>query len=118
MIVHTSPPIIHSPLAMRFGGKENMQPGYLNRRSGAASAPGNVYPPHAFHDHTANPLIYNPYSYSFGFNESPAFHGDFKPVQPSFTGDFKPVMVPGSFREPNSTRRQNQYANNGFSYAM
>ena len=95
-----------------------MHPDYLNRRSGAASAPGNVYPPHAFHEHTANPLIYNPYSYSFGFGESPAFHGDFKPVQSGFTGDFKPTMVPGTFRETNSTRRQNQYANNGFSYAM
>ncbi|OBT77893.1 hypothetical protein VF21_03209 [Pseudogymnoascus sp. 05NY08] len=118
MIVHTSPRVIQSPLAMRFGGKENMQPDYLNRRSGAASAPGNVYPPHAFHDHTANPLIYNPYSYSFGFGEPPAFHGDFKQLQSGFTGDFKPAMVPGPFREPNSTRRQNQFTNKGFSYAM
>lgn len=95
-----------------------MQPDYLNRRSGTASAPANVYPPHAFHDHTANPLIYNPFSYSFGFGESPAFHGDLKSLQPGFTGDFKPAMASGSFRESNSTRRQNQHANNGFSYAM
>lgn len=118
MIVHTSPRTMLSPLVMRFGGKENMQPDYLNRRSGVASAPGNVYPPHAFHEHTANPLIYNPYSYSFGFGESPAFHGDFKSPQSGFTRDFKPAVMPGSFRESNSTGRQNQYANNGLSYAM
>ncbi|KFY18007.1 hypothetical protein V491_04888 [Pseudogymnoascus sp. VKM F-3775] len=118
MIVHTSPRTMQSPLVVRFGGKENMQPDHLNRRSGAASAPGNVYPPHAFHEHTANPLIYNPYSYSFGFSESPSFHGEFKSPQSSFTGDFKPVIMPDSFREPNSTRRQNQHANNGFSYAI
>ncbi|KFY29704.1 hypothetical protein V494_08529 [Pseudogymnoascus sp. VKM F-4513 (FW-928)] len=118
MIVHTSPRAIQSPLAMRFGGKENMQPDYLNRRSGAASAPGNVYPPHAFHEHTANPLIYNPYSFSFGFGESPAFHGDYKQVQPAFAGASKPTMASTPFRESNSNRRQSQYTNNGFSYAV
>ncbi|KFY28248.1 hypothetical protein V493_03038 [Pseudogymnoascus sp. VKM F-4281 (FW-2241)] len=118
MIVPTSPRAIQSPLTMRFGGKENMQPDYLIRRSGAASAPGNVYPPHAFHEHTANPLIYNPYSYTIGFNESPAFHGDYKQLQTGFTGDFKPTAVPGSFREPNSARRQNRYVNKEFSYAI
>lgn len=95
-----------------------MQPDYLNRRSGAASASGNVYPPHAFHDHTANPLIYNPYSYSFGFIESPAFHGDPKQMQSGFSGGFKPAMVPSPFQESGPTGRQNQYTNKGFSYAM
>lgn len=115
MIVHTSPRVIQSPLAMRFGGKENLQPDYSNRRSGAT---GQAYPPQAFHDHTANPLIYHPYSYTFGFGESPAFHGDFTQFQPGFAGDFKPAIVPGPFRESSSSRHQNEYVNNGFSYTM
>lgn len=111
--VHASPRATLRPMPVRFGGKENMQPDYVNRRPAAA---GNGYPPQVFHN---NPLIYHSYAYTFGFGESPAFQGDFKPLQPNFIGDFKPAMVPTPFREASSSgTHQNDFVNDEFSYAM
>jgi hypothetical protein len=115
-MVQASPKPIQRPIPVRFDGKENLQPYYLDRRPATG---GNGYPPQVFHNHTTNPLIHHSYAYTFGLNDSPGFHGDFKPTQSNFGSDFRPFMMSTPFKDASDTRgHQNEFGNNGFSFGM
>lgn len=88
---------MQKPGYLRYGDKENTQPEYLTQR---AAGNENAFPPQAFHNHNNNPLFYHSYGYSYGFTESPAFHGDNKPSQSPYHGEYRPsaAAYDGVFR--------------------
>jgi hypothetical protein len=103
--MHTPLPLTFDTSVSIFGGKENMQPGYLHDRVAAQSG---GFPPHAFHKDMANPLMFHTHSHTYAYGQQSSYQGDFKPVHSnlndefksqtsSFDGSFRPVMQSISF---------------------
>ena len=81
---------------MRFGGKENIEPGHNNRRLMSTAASG--FHPDFFHSDSLNPLYAHSHAHAFSYGDRQSFQTDIRPGFSSFSGDFKPLMMTDPFR--------------------
>jgi hypothetical protein len=85
---------------MRFGGKENVGLGQMNRRLMSTAAGG--FNPDIFDSDCFNPLYAHGHAHArFSYGARQIFQEDLKPGFASLSGDFKPLLMTDPFRRMN-----------------
>lgn len=83
---------------MRFGGKENVGLGQMNRRFISTAAGG--FNPDIFDSDSFNPLYTHAHAHAhaFSYGARQIFQDNLKPGFASFSSDFKPSLITDPFR--------------------
>jgi hypothetical protein len=90
---------------MRFGGKENVGLGQMNRRLISTASGG--FNPDIFDSDSFNPLYTHAHAHdhahahAFSYGARQIFQDDLKPGFANFSGDFKPLLMTDPFRRMN-----------------